>query len=142
MYTIFKKQVQMSLVDVVMLGGDPYESNRLNTINLIIGKRKSYQITIDFHYKNLFPNLPMDDGEDNRMVHIEFDAVLKSNGRDFELDMQDFINMLTYKEECGISFSYLICPLCKKSILENVISGLNEDYSYFCSNCNELIKIR
>lgn len=136
------KTIKMSMGDVVGFGGDPYtEKNVLVCMGMLSGIVNIYSVEVVHAFKTLFGDLPMDEGEDNRIPNITSQDIFECLPWDFEFNWQDLMDMLTYKIEHGIMFLETICPICKQSFLEDVFINLDESYAHFCSECNNIIML-
>ena len=135
--------MKLGFSDIITFGGDPYSAVNLALVsmNMFSGERIIYGIKIEEGFKNLFPPLSIENGEDNRMPEITFDDVLESAPWDFDFNFEDLLNKAMYEEEQGITFAGIICPVCKEVLLEDAIMMLNEGDIYFCSECNILLWI-
>ena len=131
----------MGMFDVIAFGGAYDIDYVLTSMDMFSGEIGIHHIRAVKSFKNLFPSLSMDDGEDNRMPEVTLDAVFKSTPWDFDFDFEDLINALMYRLEKGIDYLGVVCPLCRKSVLEDIIIMLDEDDVYFCSKCNVLLWI-
>ena len=131
----------MGMFDVIAFGGTYDIDYVLISMNMLSGEKGVHHIRAVKSFKNLFPSLPADDGEDNRMPEVTLDAVFKSAPWDFDFDFEDLINKLMYKLEKGIDYLGVVCPLCRKNVLEDTIIMMDEDNVYFCSKCNVLLWI-
>jgi len=131
----------MNFLDVIGFGGDPYSESGHLLIGMCMssGEELVYNTSIDWRFRHLFPSLVMDEGEDNRMSEITLDDVWESTPWDFDFNFEDLINKLMYKLEKGIDYLGMVCPICRKSILEDAIIVLDEDNVYFCLECNVLL---
>lgn len=134
--------MKLDYMTIINFGGDPYSSNKLLKLDMQYGNKIVYDIEVDWKRKYLFPNLSMCEGENNRIVDISFDDVLRSVEWDFDFNWDDLIEMLTYKDKHGISFMGIICPICKETILEDAVILVDEDTTYFCDSCNILLKLK
>ena len=134
------KTIKMSMRDVINFGGDPYtKKNVLVSMSMLSGITNTYGVEVVHGFKTLFGNLPMDEGEDNRIPDIASQDIFESLPWDFEFAWQDLMNVLTYKIEHGIMFLEAICPICRQGILEDAIIKLDEYYAYFCTECNNIM---
>jgi len=133
--------VCVNFLDVIGFGGDPYSESGHLLISMCMSSAEElvHDTNIDWSFKDLFPSLVMDAGEDNRMPEITLDDVWESTPWDFDFNFEDLINKLMYKIEEGIDYLGIVCPICRKNILEDAIIVLGEDDVHFCSECNVLL---
>jgi len=135
-------EITISYLDVINLGGDPYQENiKLMVMNILSAEKTKYNVKISFEFKDLFPDLPMDEGEDNRIVEVTITEVFESLPWEFDANWQDLTNMLMYKHEYGISFLGMLCPICRQSIIEDIEFSADE-YVFLCSECSNIIQLK
>lgn len=134
-------EITISYSDVVNMGGDPYQKNiEFMIMNVLSAKKIKYDVKISFSLKNLFPDIPMEDGEDNRIVEVTSDDIFKSFPWEFDANWQDLKTMLRYKHEHGISYLGQLCPICKQSIVID-IDLLIDEYGFLCLECDNIIQL-